>query len=721
MGLVYVNIDVDKALEYYELALAIYEKIYPKNHPSVANTYVNLGSTYNAKGAYLSADYNLKQALDIFKSVYNEEHPTVAFAYNNLGVTSSGDELYEEAKEYHRKALFIYKKTYSERHQEIANTYNLLGTVFSREKEYKLAIETYQKALIANTLEFNNTDIFSNPPINDFINVLTILNTIVLKAKAFEALHYNKTLKFKYLEAALNTYSVGDQLIDAVRAVRDSEADKLALGATAAKIYQRAIELCVNLSEVSLRPNYFKAKAFYFSEKNKSAILLSAISDTKAKEFANIPPSLLEKELHIKNDIAFFQQQLAKAEDNSEKESFRKSLFEKNKEYQDFIALLGKNYPQYFDLKYAVKVANVEEIQSQLLPNTAVLSYTHAKETNRMFVFVITSKKFNVFNLPIEADIETQITLLRNAILWQIDDVFVDVAHNLQKQLIPKIPNAIKNIVIIPDGILGTTPFESFVSSKIILGDNTNWSDVDFMAKKYRISYAYSTTLFLQQQSSESKNIAQSIFLCAPVNFDENAINDRRKGLKSLPATLSEVENIKNIFTSRGLSADMFLQDNAHEEVVKSIELQQYKYLHFATHGMVDENQPELSQVFLAPQQNEEHDGDLYSGEIYNLKINADLVTLSACQTGLGKITKGEGIIGLSRALLFAGANNLVVSLWSVSDASTSELMVDFYEELARNANTSFTEALQTAKQKMIRSGKYGAPYHWAPFILIGQ
>jgi len=191
--------------------------------------------------------------------------------------------------------------------------------------------------------------------------------------------------------------------------------------------------------------------------------------------------------------------------------------------------------------------------------------------------------------------------------------------------------------------------------------------------------------------------------------------------LNVLPATLTEVEKIKSLFDENGLEADIFLKDEAHEEVVKSPQLQKYKYLHFATHGIVDEEYPELSQVFLTSDDDETHDGDLYSGEIYNLKINADLVTLSACQTGLGKVTKGEGIMGLSRALLYAGADNLVVSLWAVSDASTSELMIDFYEEIARNPNIAYTDALQKAKQKMIGSKDYAAPYFWAPFILIGK
>ncbi|HWZ22748.1 MAG TPA: CHAT domain-containing protein, partial [Cytophagaceae bacterium] len=159
------------------------------------------------------------------------------------------------------------------------------------------------------------------------------------------------------------------------------------------------------------------------------------------------------------------------------------------------------------------------------------------------------------------------------------------------------------------------------------------------------------------------------------------------------------------------------------ESLIKSDELKTYKYLHFATHGIVDENKPELSEIYLAQDSTKKEDGNLYSGEIYNLKINADLVTLSACQTGLGKVQKGEGIIGLTRALLYAGAQNLVVSLWSVADKSTSILMVDFYNKMLNDQliNGDYSFALRNAKLDMIKEGKFNKPFYWAPFILIGK
>jgi CHAT domain-containing protein len=144
-----------------------------------------------------------------------------------------------------------------------------------------------------------------------------------------------------------------------------------------------------------------------------------------------------------------------------------------------------------------------------------------------------------------------------------------------------------------------------------------------------------------------------------------------------------------------------------------------------ATHGIVDEENPQLSQIFLNPtSQNmaQKEDGNLFAGEIYNLRCNADLITLSACQTGLGQISKGEGIIGLTRALLYAGAKNVNVSLWSVPDQSTSQLMQNFYEEFIGNEfqKEGYAKSLQKAKLKLIQNPEWAEPYFWGAFVLIG-
>jgi CHAT domain-containing protein len=186
-----------------------------------------------------------------------------------------------------------------------------------------------------------------------------------------------------------------------------------------------------------------------------------------------------------------------------------------------------------------------------------------------------------------------------------------------------------------------------------------------------------------------------------------------------LPASESEVNEISQLFSSRNLQKVLLTRQQADEQTIKDTRLENFTYLHFATHGIVDETNPELSRIFLHSSSAGE-DGSLYSGEIFNLQLNAKLVTLSACQTGLGKIFKGEGVIGLSRALAYAGSEKVMVSFWNVPDQSTADLMKNFYHELLSISSENLAVSLQQAKLKLMRNNKYVSPYFWAPFVLIG-
>jgi CHAT domain-containing protein len=280
----------------------------------------------------------------------------------------------------------------------------------------------------------------------------------------------------------------------------------------------------------------------------------------------------------------------------------------------------------------------------------------------------------------------------------------------LSNLLLPKnIPPAIKELVMLPTGRLGIIPFETLFVGKE--KSDGNVSSLPYLLNQYSVRYEFSAALILQKARTQSAQ-SNSIFLCAPVTFEKD-------GLVELPGTESEVKEISNLFSSKNLKSTVFTRDQADEKKVKEGTLKDFNYIHFATHGIVDETNPELSRIYLKTSGTSE-DGNLYAGEIYNLELNADLVTLSACQTGLGKISKGEGVIGLSRALVYAGSKNIIVSFWSVADRSTENLMKIFYQHLLDRSDEDFGAALRAAKLSLINNEQYASPHYWAPFILIG-
>ncbi|MBL7864923.1 MAG: CHAT domain-containing protein [Cyclobacteriaceae bacterium] len=286
-------------------------------------------------------------------------------------------------------------------------------------------------------------------------------------------------------------------------------------------------------------------------------------------------------------------------------------------------------------------------------------------------------------------------------------DIYQESAGRLSALLLRGLPS-VKEIVFIPSGRLGTIPFEALLYKKP--GKESSFGSFPYLVQRYAVSYEFSAGLLLQKKARRTDTDKASILLCAPISFPV------KDNLNDLPGTEQEVTSISKLFSGK---AQVMKGQDANEGLVKSGGLDRYGFLHFATHGIVDETSPELSRIFL--QSTGTEDGNVFSGEIFNLKLNADLTVLSACQTGLGRYSKGEGVIGLSRALVYAGARSIVVSYWSVADQSTAQLMTDFYSVLLSRPGVSLESALRQAKENMITKGTFAAPYYWAPFVMIGS
>ncbi len=707
LGLVYSQTDVDKALEFYEKALAVYEKLHGKDHPKIAIANTNIGLMYLQLKLYGDAVNNFESALSIWQKVYPNGHPSQAVVLLNLGrtYTQMGDQ--KAAQAYFEKALLIYRSSYGNKHPDIASLLNQMGTLKLGNNNYQEALESFQEAIIANSPTFNNKTITANPTVTDFYNGKVLLYSLRSKAKALEAQHFGKTLKLEDLKLALNCLYLSDSLIDNIRHHSSDENDKLELGGSASEVYEDGVRLAYAMSEMTIDCKHYREVAFYFAEKSKSAVLQESIADASAKSFAGIPDKLVEEEKNLKSTIAFLIQKLSQKPSTEEEKYLRETLFNLNQDYNSFIKKLEKDYPNYFNLKFNQASPTIAGLQQLLDKKTAIISYFIADNDKRLYQFIISKKHFKIKNLTLPPDFDKYSKGLNNGIVFSESSSYQKSASALSKVLIPRLPKSINNLVIIPSGRLGTIPFEALFYKK---NKSHEFISMPLVVKRFAVSYEFSAGLLTQKSKAKRTKTAPSIFLCAPIQFPE------KDNMASLPGTESEVNTIAALFPTNSTSIIKFKE--ANEDIIKSGALSKFDYLHFATHGVVDETDPELSRVYLQPGQQE--DGNLFAGEIYNLNLNAELAVLSACQTGLGKLSKGEGVIGLSRALVYAGARNIIVSFWSVADESTSQLMTDFYRSLVQNKDQNFRETLQQAKVKMIDEGKYSLPYYWAPFILIG-
>ncbi len=707
IGLLYASKKQELALDNYDKALAFYKKSVGETHPSYLNTLNNQAIIYRSTNEADKALMIFENVLNKWKALYGQNHPNVAFTYSNIGLVYLDFNMLDTALSYQEKALEIYKSSYGANHPEIANTYNQIANIYRSKKEYDKAIAETGKSIAANCKAYASTNELSvSKAKTPCLSRQLLAVTLHLRAQLFIERHYNRTLKITDLKSALEVLQICDAVIEEQRHFLTSKTDKINLGLLASDVYEDAISTAFTLSDntITHKKDYLTI-AFEFAEKSKAAVLLEAIADANAKSFANIPTAVLEEEKLLTHKINALNQELLTNEDLNT----RQELLDKTHAYENFILNLEKEYPEYYDLKYNVRLSSVADIQKNLDNHTLLLSYFIAESTHRLYIFKISQNKFSVINAPLLSDLNNQISGFRNSMFYSISNSYLSSSHKLYKQLFPKhLPGAISKLIIIPDGRLGIIPFEALLTKKTKTLDS--YSSLPYLINKYGINYNFSATLYIQSRNKSTRKINPQILLAAPITFEN---------LVTLPSTQDEVEEIARIFLSNGINTSSYTNNQATESQIKSNETSNYSYIHFATHGKVNEKYPELSQIYL--KSDSENDGNLYTSEIYALKLNTKLITLSACETGLGQISRGEGIVGLSRSLIFAGAENLIVSYWQVADKSTSQLMISFYGNIMTNSTRDIGLALRKSKLEMIGSKTFSAPYYWAPFVLIGN
>ncbi len=707
LGLVLSNEEDGKAKEYFQQALAIYN-LQPKNNlDKIIQSTINLSLIESRGKQFISALRLLNEALEKWRGSHPSPMPTEAFILVNIANIHQKTNNFLLAKDNYNEAVKIYTRNYGERNTELANVYMLMGDMYKQQADYKNALAYNQKALIANSFIFENINYAINPELEDAIKPFNQLNILIRKANIYEAYYYGYSLKKEHLLNALSTLDFCDQLIKALRTNRTNKKDQLALSGLAAEVYQDAQRICLRLNEVTLFSNDYLPMALSYAEKAKGISLLSALVESEAKNFAKIPQQLIETENLLQNEMAYLNTQISIHVGKEVESDYRSLLFETKNRYEQLIKTIEVAYPEYYNLKHSSKVADLKDIQGAISADQAILNYAYDMESDEIYLYYISKDKLKFYRIRNANEITKYLRAYRNTLVYNLKPEFEEISNQVYEWLFPlKISSEIKKLSIIPDGELAKVPFEAFLTKKI--KTSLDYASMSYLIKSYDINYGFSITLQIDKKVRSFENTA---ILVAPVAFNSEFLSD-------LPGTHQEIEEIERIFSDKMINTKSLLNAEATEDNFKNFELNKYKYIHLATHGLVNVETPELSGVFFYNNDHSE-DGVLYSSEIYGLNINADLVTLSACETGLGQHNRGEGIIGLGSAFTYAGAKNLLVSVWKVSDQSTAGLMTQFYNQSINN-NKSYTQGLRNAKLAMINSEK-AAPYYWAPFMLWGK
>jgi hypothetical protein len=527
-------------------------------------------------------------------------------------------------------------------------------------------------------------------------------------------------------EMAFSWFRKADTLLSLQRNSLFNTSDKITFSKNAGILAESALE-CLALHSKAAQSATLFSEGFRFAEKSRNLVLLQSLQEEEARRISDIPDSLLALESELKGNIFALTHDLVTGQKKNNSGSLEEQLFREKRRYRSLLENMEKLYPPYREMKNSDQVPDMAGLQAHLQEGMALLAYFSGDSA--VYRYAVMKNKV-VLDRSVVTDKDDLLTGYRKGIFLRLDDVYREKAVKLYRCLFPsELPEVVTKLVVIPDASLSVIPFESLLTATP--NPAAGYTEWPFLIKNYEISYAPSLALWKKgRETSGWSGLPRPLLSFAPVfdpeGVDSREVNGQTRGmiqsgrfLESLPSTRSEVMKIDSLFKKMGYGSKYLLSEDATEENLQTADLSKIGYLHIATHGTVNEKIPGLSGLYFYPAKDAESDNVLYMGEIYQLRLNTRLVTLSACETGLGKVASGEGILGFSRAFLQAGARNLLLSLWQVNDASTTELMTRFYKyHLIEGRPLSY--ALRQAKLDLIRNSQTGHPYFWAGFVLSG-
>lgn len=753
----YTTGDLNEAYENHLKSLTIRKNLYGEKHDLVATSYNNLGLVELEKKEYDSALVFFNKSLDIRIEKFKVNNPSVAQAYMNIGLVYYAMKNFSESLNYYEKALNIWKNLGETELIEISKIYQNIAELYYSESKYDSSLAAIQKSLITTVFDFNDSDIESNPDLNFIASEVQLLNSLKIKSKNYLAISslpgIEKQDQIKELNNSLRAIELADKLVDKMVNGFRSDASKYFLGEKTVSMYELAVETSVRLFELT-GDIKFKEKAFYFIEKNKAGVLRQGMLESRAKHFANISTEVLEKEKALKDDLLYYNTQLQSEQQKVDKDSLKlynlqNKVFDLKNDYEKLISSIEVNYPAYFNLKYKSELKNVTEIQKNIPSKTALIDYFVGEKA--IYIAVITRDDYNVIKINKTEKFNEVVKDFYTSIIKSETTVYIESANTISETILLPALNKlsdIKNLTIIPHDFLFKVPFEAlFVKKQSIAGNN--YRALDYLIKHFNISYHYSANLWIDEieknnNASSKKHYDKNFVGFAPV-FSKNKSNgytvssDKKQELfaqandifrplsadgnafDELKYSEWEVNSILDLYkkSRSNLKSTAYFFDDATEDTFK-VNAGDSKIIHIASHSFMNELNPDISGVIFS-QPNDTvviNDGVLFAGETYNLKLNADLVVLSSCESGLGKLFKGEGMIALNRGFLYSGADNILFSLWKISDKHTSELMVEFYRQMI--SGKTYSESIRDAKLKLIKKEITARPRSWAAFLLIG-
>lgn len=767
--------EYSRALDYYRKSLSILLGHYPENHPEVLRVHNNIGVLHLKRKEFDRAIGHFSRSLELrgemHPSYLLKTHQYLASAYSSAGRSPEADRhfsrLLRGIRTYHggeslpmanalvqygghmlrmeeeekalasfREALRIRKEHYGREGHMVADAFYNLGYALLHFARARQAVPCFDSALAA--LDFpvprHREDLNGTSGNGEGTFLIDLVKGRAGAAGMIAARSAGQDDSLRWLEESLAGWLAATGLLENVRMDYLTEESKLYLSENEKDCYRNSILSALALYGMTGDPEY-RPLVFRQVEKSRYALLLESLRSAEAMEFSGVPGSVLRQEHDLRRNISAYRELIrselrAEVPDTDKTARWQNRVFVSQEKLEGLISGIRRKYPGFYNLKYGREVTSPGEIGRLLDEDELILEYYLADTL--LTVFRIGRREVEMFSASADSlfyrDINTVCGFASgyHPLGYGSEEAvsFSEASYRLFRTLTggAGIPYR-HRVVVIPGGKLSYLPFEVLCTEP---GDyaSREMAYWPLVVREYPVSYAYSGTIWAGQQGKKRVR-GNRLLAFAPeyTGMTDNeirgpasrAIRLIRDSLPVLEGISSEVREIGKITTCR-----MQLGKEASEHRFKEL-APSYQLFHLAMHAFIDDRDPMYSKLVFSENYAGNEDGLLNAYEIYNLNMQARMVVLSACNTGMGKISAGEGVMSLARAFSYAGCPSVIMTLWPVGDRSGRDLMVDYYRYLKKGMAKD--EAMRRAKLNRMEAGDrfLQHPYFWAGYMVIGD
>lgn len=717
IGFVYSDLgDPDRAIDYYQQALTLVQDL--GNPTNIAATLNNIGRVYSDRGQTEEALAAYNRALTLWQEVENSSGQ--ASTLNNIGYVYANGKDWAKARDYYDRALPLWQQLGDKAGE--ASTLTNIGYVYANSGDLEQALDYYNRAL----------------PLRQAVGDRAKESITRYRIAVAQRDLGNLDAAQQQIEAAI-------AIIEDLRTNVTRSDLRASFFASKQDYYEFYIDLLMQRHKQAPSAGYDKL-ALKNSERARARTLLDILQESHADIRQGIDPQLRDRERQLQQQLSAVEEQRVKLLNSKSSpeqvDTLNRELETLLNQYREIQAEIRAASPRYAALTQPQPLS-LEEIQQQVLDDqTVLLEYFLGAE--RSYLWVVTRTEMTSYELPGRAQIEQAakeyLNMLENPGQRRRVQKVAEAQATLSQTILGPMRERLKGqrLLIVSDGVLQYVPFAA-LSARENPDDSNN--PIPLIADFEVVTLPSASTLAIlrrEQVGRTSPTKALAVFADPVFGRDDDRLPKSAAFAETLPLELQQSARAAGVSLARlpftKEEADKILAlappteateaigFSANRTLATSQDLSQYRTIHFATHGLANSQNPELSGLVLSlfDDKGRPQNGFLRMHELFNLNLPADLVVLSACQTGLGEQIRGEGIIGLTRGFMYAGAARVVVSLWNVDDRGTSELMSKFYRQMLQQGLPP-AAALRAAQVEMWKTEEWQSPFYWAGFTLQGE